>query len=102
MSFDGAHHADEPSLYDESAFADFAGTPWLSGIIMFATVIGTFVGCWTLVFLFGQRHRGLAAWVPLIVILVLDVAINVGLRLQRRRRRRALGLNASRPPAQDR
>ena len=102
MSLDGAHHANEPALYDGGEFADFTGTPWLSGIIMFATVIGTFVGCWTLIFLFGQRHRGLGAWVPLILILVLDVALNVGLRLERRRRRRAIGLNESRPPAQDR
>jgi hypothetical protein len=87
MSLDGAHHANEPSLFDESAFDDYFGTPWLSGIITFATVIGTFVGTWALIFLFGQRHRGFGDWWPLILILVLDVAINLGLRLLRRRRR---------------
>ena len=103
MSLDGAHHANEPvTRYDESAFEDYVGTPWLTAAVNFASVIGTFVGCWTLIFLFGQRHRGLGAWVPLILILVLDVAVNLALRLQRRRRRRALGLNASRPPAPDR
>ncbi len=92
MSLDGAHHANESTLYDESAFDDYFGTPWLSGIITFATVVGTFAGCWALIFLFGQRHRGFGAWLPLILILVADVAINVGLRLWRRRRRRQLGL----------
>ncbi|HWE13719.1 MAG TPA: hypothetical protein VG365_09420 [Solirubrobacteraceae bacterium] len=95
MSLDGAHHANEPTVYDESAFTDFVGTPWLSGIIMFASVVGTFVGSWTLILLFGQRHRGVSAWVPLILILLLDVGVNVGLRLWRRRRRRALGLSDS-------
>ncbi len=37
MSLDGAHHANEPTAYDESAFLDYVGTPWLSGIISFAT-----------------------------------------------------------------
>ena len=93
MSLDGAHHANEPTVFDESAFADFVGTPWLSGIIMFATVIGTFIGCWAIIFLFGQRHDGPGAWAPLILILVLDVGVNVGLRVWRRRRRRARGLD---------
>jgi hypothetical protein len=92
MSLDGAHHANEPALFDESAFDDYFGTPWLTGIITFATVTGTFVGCWALIFLFGQRHHGFGSWLPLILILVLDLAINVGLRLERRRRRRARGI----------
>jgi hypothetical protein len=58
MSLDGAHHANEPRVYDASAFDDYFGTPWLSGIISFATIIGTFVGAWALIGVFGQRHRG--------------------------------------------
>ena len=61
MSLDGAHHANEPTVYDSSAFDDYFGTPWLSGIIAFATMIGTFVGAWTLIVVFGQRHRGFGA-----------------------------------------
>jgi hypothetical protein len=61
-------------------------------IITFATVVGTFVGCWALILFFGQRHDGFGASWPPILTLVLDVALNVGLRLERRRRRRARGI----------
>jgi hypothetical protein len=94
MSLDGAHHANEPGLFDESAFDDYFGTPWLSGLIFFAAVVGTFVGAWTLIILFGQRHHGLGDWWPLILILVLDLGINVALRVVRARRRRAMNLIA--------
>jgi hypothetical protein len=29
MSLDGMHHANEPTIYDASAFDDYFGTPWL-------------------------------------------------------------------------
>ncbi len=93
MSLDGAHHANEPTAYDESAFLDYVGTPWLSGIISFTTVIGTFVGCWAVILFFGQRHDGFGASWPPLFVLVLDVVLNVGLRLERRRRRRARGIS---------
>lgn len=93
MSLDGAHHANEPSLYDESAFDDYFGTPWLTGTITFVTAIGAFIGVWTLIILFGQRHHGFGSWLPLILILVADLGINVGLRLERRRRRRRRGMS---------
>jgi hypothetical protein len=96
MSIDGAHHANEPTVYDESAFDDYFGTPWLSGLILFAAAVGTFVGAWTLIILFGHRHRGLGAEVPLILILVVDLAINVALRMVRARKRRALGIERRR------
>lgn len=102
MSLDGAHHANEPTRYDESAFGDYVGTPWLTAAVNFASVIGVFVGLWTLAFLFGQRHHGIGDWWPLILILVLDIAVNAGLRLRRRQRRRALGLNAPPAPARNR
>jgi hypothetical protein len=54
MSLDGTHHANEPTVYDESAFDDYFGTPWLSGIINFATIIGTFAGAWALIGVFGH------------------------------------------------
>jgi hypothetical protein len=92
MSLDGAHHANEPRAYDDSAFDDYFGTPWLTGIIFFASAVGTFVGAWTLIILFGQRHRGFSSWWPRILILVVDLAINVALRVERTRRRRARGI----------
>jgi hypothetical protein len=96
MSLDGAHHANEPTVYDESVFDDYFGTPWLTGLIFFASAVGTFVGAWTLIILFGHRHLGLGAEVPLILIVVVDVAINVALRMVRARKRQALKIE--RPP----
>jgi hypothetical protein len=31
MTLDGMHHANEPTIYDERAFDDYFGTPWLTG-----------------------------------------------------------------------
>ena len=92
MSLDGAHHANEPRIYDESAFPEYFGTPWLTGVIYFASVVGVFVGSWTAIILAYQFHDGVSDWWPLVLIIVLDVAINVGLRVIRARRRRARGL----------
>jgi hypothetical protein len=96
MSLDGVHHANEPTVYDETAFDDYFGTPWLSGLILFASAVGTFVAAWTLIIVFGHRHRGLGAEVPLILIVVVDLAINVALRMVRARKRRALGIERPR------
>jgi hypothetical protein len=97
MRLDGVHHANEPTIYDETAFDDFFGTPWLTGIVFFASVVGVFVGAWTLILLVGQLHDGVSAWWPLILIIVLDVALNVALRIVRARKRRARGLVEPRP-----
>ena len=67
MSLDGAHHDNEPTVYDESAFDDYVGTPWLTGVIFFASAVGTFVGAWTVIILFGAAPpgaRGLVAADP--------------------------------------
>lgn len=91
------HHANEPTIYDERAFDDYYGTPWLTGIIFFAGAVGAFVGAWTLILLVGQFHDGVSAWWPLALVIVLDVAINLALRVARARKRRARGLVEPRP-----
>jgi hypothetical protein len=96
MSLDGAHHANEHTVYDETAFEDYVGTPWLTGVISFATIAGTFVAAWTAILLAGEAHRGVATWWPLALILVLDLAVNLALRVVRARRRRAPGLSPPR------
>jgi hypothetical protein len=93
---DGAHHDNEPTVYDAEAFSDYGPTPWLTGCIQFSTVIGTFVGVWALIILIGYWHRGVGAVWPLVLILVLDVALNVALRLVRARRWRAAGISRRR------
>jgi hypothetical protein len=96
---DGAHHDNEPTAYDAEAFADYGPTPFLTGFVQFATVIGTFVGVWTAILLAGDWHRGLGVVWPLILILTIDVGVNVALRVARARRWRALGVRRSRPLA---
>jgi hypothetical protein len=54
------------------------GIPWLTGLIFFAGAVGTFVGAWTLIILFGHRHRGLGAEAGLILIVVFDLAVFTG------------------------
>ena len=69
---------------------EFVDTPYLTALVQVATAIGTFVGVFTAIILAYQWHNGLADYWSLILILVLDVAVNVGARVARRRRRRTL------------
>lgn len=80
---------------DQDYLADYEGTPWPTGLADFCLVIGVLVGVYAVIFLAGYLHRGFAFYWPLILILVLDVALNVALQLVRMRRRRALGLTRS-------
>ena len=66
---------------------EFIDTPYLTALVQAATVIGTFVGVFTAIILAYQWHNGLADYWSLILILVLDLAVNVGARVARRRRR---------------
>jgi hypothetical protein len=80
------------SLAGVDDLADFEGTPWLTGLANFCAVVGTLVGTYALIGLIGYAHRGPAAYWPMALLLVLDVAINAALQLVRFRRRRAEGL----------
>ena len=74
---------------------EFIDTPYLTALVQVATVIGTFIGVFTAIILAYQWHNGLADYWSLILILVLDVAVNVGARVARRRRRPARGHDAT-------
>jgi hypothetical protein len=74
---------------------EFIDTPYLSALVQAATVIGTFIGVFTAIILAYQWHNGFADYWSLILILVLDVAVNVGARVARRRRRAARGYGAT-------
>jgi hypothetical protein len=74
---------------------EFIDTPYLTALVQVATVIGTFIGVFTAIILAYQWHNGFADYWSLILILVLDVAVNVGARVVRRRRRSARGYAAT-------
>jgi len=75
--------------------ADYTDTPYLTAFVNAATTIGTFIGVFTAIGLAYQSHKGIGDYWILILILVLDVAVNVGARVTRRQRRRALGPTAT-------
>ena len=81
-----------PPLADVDDLALYEGTPWLSGLANFCAVIGTFVGVYALIAIAGYAHRGFGTYWPMILILVVDVAINATVQTIRLRRRRAEGL----------
>jgi hypothetical protein len=81
-----------PPLAELDDLAEYEGTPWLTALANFCAVIGTFIGVYALVGLFGYLHRGFAAYWPMVLILAVDLAVNAGLQALRFRRRRADGL----------
>ncbi len=89
----------ERSIVDYEDLAEYDGTPWLSALVNFFTVVGVFIGVYAAIFLAGYWHKGIGATWGLLLILVLDVAVNVGLRVARRRRRRERGIE---PPSRSR
>ncbi len=86
-NLDGMHPTDErPTRWDD-VFAEYEDTPYLTGLVNVCTVLGTFVGAWTLIILLGDLHRGFAVYWPLVLILTIDIAVNVLVRWIRARRR---------------
>jgi hypothetical protein len=81
-----------PPLAELDDLAEYEGTPWLTGLANFCAAIGTFIGVYALIGLFGYLHRGFAAYWPMVLILVGDLAVNAGVQAWRFRRRRAEGL----------
>lgn len=81
-----------PPLAELDDLAEYEGTPWLTALANFCAVVGTFVGVYALIGLFGYFHRGFGAYWPMILILAVDLAVNAGLQGWRFRRRRADGL----------
>lgn len=94
----------------EELWLDYEGTPYLTGLTQLCSALGVFIGALAAIFLLGNLHRGFARYWWLILVLVVDVAVNVAARLARARKRRALGLSRAQrswrlgvgpPPRQD-
>jgi hypothetical protein len=69
---------------------EYLDTPYLTGMVNVCSALGIFIGAWTAIILIGDLHRGFGVYWSLVLILVIDVALNVGVRIARARKRRAL------------
>jgi hypothetical protein len=79
-NLDGMHPTDERPAYWADVFAEYEDTPYVIGLVNVCTVLGAFVGVWTLIILLGDLHHGFAVYWPLIMILATDTAVNVLVR----------------------
>lgn len=69
---------------------EYLDTPYLTAAVNISAALGVFIGIWTAMILAGDLSRGFAKYWPLVLILVIDAAVNVVVRVARARRRRAL------------
>jgi hypothetical protein len=84
---DGMHPADERPSHWAGVFDEYEDTPYLTGLVNVCTVLGTFVGVWSVIILLGDLHRGFAVYWPLLLILAMDITANVVARWLRAKRR---------------
>jgi hypothetical protein len=82
-----------PNLEDP----EYLDTPFLTVAVNLCTAIGLFIGISAAIYLAANLHRGFAKYWSLILILVIDVAVNVAVRVARARKMREL-YPAGRPP----
>lgn len=76
----------------DELWADYDGTPYLTGLTQICSALGVFIGVLTVLVLLGNLQHGFAGYWWLILVLVVDLLVNIAVRLLRARRRRALGL----------
>ncbi|HEY1518715.1 MAG TPA: hypothetical protein VGF91_19960 [Solirubrobacteraceae bacterium] len=77
---------------------EYLDTPFLTAAVNLCTAIGGFIAVATAIYLAGNLHRGFADYWSLILILVIDVAVNVAVRVARARKMREL-YPEGRPPS---
>jgi hypothetical protein len=77
----------------EELYADYEGTPYLTGLAQACGAIGVFIGTLALLALLGSLHRGFHYYWWIILILVVDIGLNAAVRVARARKRRRLGLS---------
>jgi hypothetical protein len=82
-----------PTSAMDELYADYEGTPYLTGLVQVCSAVGLFVGTWTVIILLGSLDRGFHYYWSLILILAIDVGLNVGARVARARKRRRLGIS---------
>ncbi len=67
---------------------EYLDTPFLTAAVNICTALGLFIGIWAAIFLVADLHKGFAKYWSLVLILVIDVAVNVALRVARARKMR--------------
>jgi hypothetical protein len=93
MSGSWRPHAGEPPLSArDELWLDYEGTPYVTALAQICAFLGVFVGALTVVVLLGNLQHGFAHYWWLILVLLIDAAVNIGVRILQARRRRALGL----------
>lgn len=68
--------------------SEYLDTPFLTAAVNICTALGVFIAIWAAIFLVANLHKGFAKYWSLVLILVIDVAVNVALRVARARRMR--------------
>jgi hypothetical protein len=74
---------------------EYLDTPYLTVAVNLCTALGLFIGAWVLIYLLVDLRHGFAKYWWLVLILVIDLAVNAAVRVARARHRRALA-----PPPQ--
>lgn len=67
---------------------EYLDTPFRTAAVNICTALGVFIGIWAAIFLVADLHKGFAQYWSLVLILVIDVAVNVALRVARARKMR--------------
>ena len=67
---------------------EYLDTPYLTAAVNICTALGVFIGIWTAIFLVGDLRHGFARYWSLVLILVIDLAVNAAVRVARARRMR--------------
>lgn len=68
---------------------EYLDTPYLTVAVNLCAALGLFIGAFVLIYLLVDLRHGFAKYWWLVLILVVDVAVNVAVRAGRARRRRA-------------
>ncbi len=68
---------------------EYLDTPYLTAAVNLCTALGLFIGAWVLIYLLVDLSHGPAQYWWLVLILVIDVAVNVAVRVVRAHHRRA-------------
>ena len=67
---------------------EYLDTPFRTAAVNICTALWVFIGIWAAIFLVADLHKGFAQYWSLVLILVIDVAVNVALRVARARKMR--------------
>jgi hypothetical protein len=65
---------------------EYLDAPFLTVMVNICTALGLFIGIWAAIYLAVDFHKGFGTYWSLVLILVIDVAVNVAVRMVRARK----------------